>query len=801
MMKTRDDPVLHIARSLLAATEPAELLDRLASLVRDELDAEWAAVWIYERRRKKYSLELSHPEGIATPLPKNAGRKGDLLSETIARKRPVVRRGEEITETILQHLGPTPPAGLREIFCIPFTLDSDRLGLLELTRERVTPDDAHPAQERLLSAVAAMASAAAASMVRLQTGRDSQLAAINRLMQLYDVSQVFHSTLERDDLLPMIADRINVIMDVPFCRIWLASEDGESLVLALPQSEGEPERLQEGDAVPWTAFQSGESVLIPDVQQAETAAQLEEFYGAGEAGSVICAPLIVDETSLGAIEIIQPPGAALFGEDERDFLEELTRQAAVAVRNSNLFLAERKAHELDALLDISREITSTLDLDHVLATIVNRADSLVSAERCAVLLAEGNRLELRAISGHMEIDHKDPHIQDLTGIVSWAHMAGKGLYISELEGHIETDREETREKFRRYFERSEMKSFLAFPLKDEEGLLGTLSLESTEPYFVSEEKLEVFNILVNQATVAIRNATLYRQIPLISLMEPIVGWRTRLKKIPRWIWLRNATYAAVLTLALVLVPWNMKIGGKVVVLPQRNSPVTAEVEGVIDAIHHREGDRVRRGDLLATLIDRDRRIRLKEASSLYEIADREVAQYEAALDRVAARQARTRRNRLREEFSILRQEMGKTRITSPVDGVILTPRLEQKVGTFVGKGQTFCRIADMNDVAVEILVPETEIAEIEEGQAIRLKIDAFPTETISARVEIVGQMVLEEAGARYLIVRGRVDGGGLPLKTGMVGRAKIVVGWRSVGYVLLRKPARFLWRTLWTWLP
>ena len=63
--------------------------------------------------------------------------------------------------------------------------------------------------------MAAMASSASASMVRAQAGRESQMAAINRLMQLFDVSQVFHSTLERDELLPIIANRIALISKPP----------------------------------------------------------------------------------------------------------------------------------------------------------------------------------------------------------------------------------------------------------------------------------------------------------------------------------------------------------------------------------------------------------------------------------------------------------------------------------------------------------------------------------------------------------------------------------------------------------
>jgi GAF domain-containing protein/biotin carboxyl carrier protein len=800
-MKTTEEVILHIAREMMGAGDPAQLTRQMAELVREAVEADWAGVWICDRRARKYSLECALPEGAIQPLAKKAGRKGDLLSETVARKAPILLRGDEVTGDLVQHLGDPPPIAATEVFCVPFTLDAHRVGLLELVRRSATPPAARAGQARLLSAVAAMASSAAAAMVRAQAGRESQMAAINRLMQLYDVSQAFHSTLEREELLPIIANRIASSLEAPHCRIWLAPAGEKAIVCSFPEPEGEGARLEEGEAIPWKVFESGESVLIPDVTQEEGAESLDAFYGPGQAGSIVASPLSVDETTLGVVEAIREPGADPFTEDDRDFLEELGQQAAVALRNSNLFLAEKKAAELDALLDISREITSTLDLDRVLATIVNRADAIVPAERCSILLAEGPRLELRAVSGHLEIDRKAPHIQDLEAILAWAHMGGQGLYVSELDGEIETDREETREKFRRYFERSGMKTFISIPLKDEEGLLGTLSVESSTPYFVAEDQLEIFNILANQATVAIRNATLYRQIPLINLMQPIAGWRARLKKIPRWDRLRAGAVAAAVALALILVPWNMKIAGKVVVLPEKSSLVTTEVDGVVEAVYVREGDRVRRGQLVATLIDREQRLRVEEARALYEVADREVAQHEASLDPVPARQARTRRDRLREEFAILSQELDRTRIVAPADGVVLTPRLERRVGTRLEKGEVFCRVADMSDIGLEILVREADFAYIREGQPVRVKIDSFPTETLRARVELLGHQVTEDEGGRYLTVRARMEAGGKDLRTGMVGRAKIETGRRSVGYVLLRRPVRFLWMTFWSWIP
>ncbi|MCZ6669942.1 MAG: GAF domain-containing protein [Acidobacteria bacterium] len=798
MMERGNAPLLGLARSLMEAENPGDFLRNLASTAREGIDADWAAVWTFRRRTREFTLELGVPRGLYSAAPAGAGGKGDPIAEAVTRGKLVAKRGGEIGSEVLVHLDPAERPPVAEIYCLPFTWDKERVGVLELIREKPSPQEEYPEKLRYLTAIGTLASAAASSIGRFQSRREKQLGVINRLTQLYDVSKVFHSTLEQETLLPAIAARIRLIFEVDVCRIWLPAEDGQSVLCRFPPEVEETFPSESGEGLPWNCVRRRETIWVADVAAAEEA--VVTVAESDPPGSILCVPLLVEENCLGAIEIVRASDSPGFSEDDRDFLEEIAGQAAAALRNSNLFQAERKAEELGALLDVSREITSTLDLDRVLKTVVNRADDLVPAERCAVLLAEGRQIDLRAVSGQMEIDRKDPHIKALKEILTWVQLSGNGIYVSELEGEIEADREENKEKFRKYFKQSGMKTFVALPLRDEEGLLGMLSIESSQPYFVTQEQLEMFNILVNQATVAIRNAFLYHEIPLINIIQPIVGWKNRLKKVPLWKWVRNAGFAAAAAI-FTFVPWNMNVGGQAVVLPAMSSVVAAEVAGVIRQVYFREGDEIRKGERIASLVEQDYLAAWEEARSRHDIANREVARYDAMLDLAGAGQARIRRDQTAEEMNLLRRQLEKTMITSPVNGVIITPRLEQKVGMFLAKGEEFCRVADMQEVAVEILVPEAEIQEIREGQKLRLKIDSFPLRIFFGEIEIVGERVTEKDRKRYLIARARIDGNGLPLKTGMLGRAKILVGHRSLGYFLFRRPVRGLYRMVWAMWP
>ena len=116
-MERGEAPLLKLARSLIAADGPGEFLRRLATAVREEIDADWAAVWILDRRTGRHRLEVAQPPELFRVDPGGAGAPGDLLAETAARRKTVVRRGEEIEPGLLAHLGggapPAPGAACR----------------------------------------------------------------------------------------------------------------------------------------------------------------------------------------------------------------------------------------------------------------------------------------------------------------------------------------------------------------------------------------------------------------------------------------------------------------------------------------------------------------------------------------------------------------------------------------------------------------------------------------------------------------------------------------------------------------
>src|SRR6185312_8096809 len=163
-------------------------------------------------------------------------------------------------------------------------------------------------------------------------------------------------------------------------------------------------------------------------------------------------------------------------------------------------------------------------------------------------------------------------------------------------------------------------SGLYLPLKDEEGVVGVLIFEAGATEFASDTQREVAAILANQTAVALRNAQLYHQVPMVDAIGALAARKQALQAMPR----RKVELAAAVTLlllaALTLIRWPLRIAGaEPHFRPVGYAPVRALVDGVVERVLVREGSRVDRNMplavLRATTLGTDREATAAEAAS------------------------------------------------------------------------------------------------------------------------------------------------------------------------------------------
>jgi len=625
---------------------------------------------------------------------------------------------------------------------------------------------------------------------------------LERLRLLHAISQDFSSSLDFDELLPKVFDSVLSAVGAQGGSIWIAEGGGD--VLRCRLALGSASQKLVGTEMPvGTGFvgdvaRKQRTTIVQDAMQDARFQQRIDRSSTMVTTTVMATPMIAKGVTVGAIQVANKvTGDGIFDDRDRELLEGLAASAAVALRNAQLHAVERRAHDLAVLLEISREITATLDLDRVLQSVVNLASRAFSFDQAAVGLRAKAGCEIRAIAGRDQVDAKSEQTQRLAGRGAWTLERGETFYIRDRAEPVTDAERAFVAAFGEDLEADEVASGLYLPLKDEEGPLGVLLFEAKRADFAGPTQRELAEILANQTTVALRNAQLYNQVPLVDALGALAAKKRALMRVPQQ---RRRLYmaATAATLAAVtLLRWPLRVAGD---HPSFRASTYAEartlVPGTVERVLVREGMAVARGAPLLQLRDVELRATRGAAAADASVAERQAAQAASRGDAGEERLQRTRAQALREQVKLLEEQVAATTVRAPVSGLVLTPRPEERVGARLEAGDLVVTLGRTDTLELDFGVPQREVGRVTEGQAVRLRVDALPQRTFEGRVSFLGQLPTDSGGDVQYPVRARVPNTDGLLKPGMAAHAKVLTASASVVGRLLRGPVRWL-RLLW----
>ena len=153
--------------------------------------------------------------------------------------------------------------------------------------------------------------------------------------------------------------------------------------------------------------------------------------------------------------------------------------------------------------------------------------------------------------------------------------------------------------------------------------------------------------------------------------------------------------------------------------------------------------------------------------------------------------------RLQEEAKYLRSLEPKLEIVCPVEGTIVTPRLMERIGTYLAEGELICEVEEPTLLRAEISLPEEEIARIEKGQKVELKVRALPFEVFITEVDQVAPKAVAGELQSTVVVYCKPHGSTEHLRPGMTGHARIYRGRSSAATVFAKKGMRVLRTEFW----
>jgi len=270
---------------------------------------------------------------------------------------------------------------------------------------------------------------------------------------------------------------------------------------------------------------------------------------------------------------------------------------------------------------------------------------------------------------------------------------------------------------------------------------------------------------------------------------------------------RSVAYGAVFLLALFLPMWREAVSGKFVLEPQQRAVVRATVPGEVVAVMTDEGRLVAAAAPLLTLRNIALESQADNAQADLRSAEDDVRQ--AQLNYQDVGRVRAERAYQLERYDSASHQKAALQVRSPISGLVVTPALQDKVGTIVDSGTELAEIDDTSTLKARIFIPEFQVSKVSLGAPVSLKLESRfqplrgQVSSIAPASSPVDLGLVNEAKYKgiappaYYVATVLLSNPDGQLRPGMSGDAKINFRRRSIAGLIFGDLSEFAGRKIW----
>jgi len=191
--------------------------------------------------------------------------------------------------------------------------------------------------------------------------------------------------------------------------------------------------------------------------------------------------------------------------DHQKFLKQIATQIAIAIENARLFeTTNRNLTELAALTDISKTISTSLDLDQVFHQIVKAAAIALKAKICAIQRVEAGK-QLDRVTTNLPDFSEAFMNQAFEKYLTTAIKELKPVFLEDISQTLPTASISENNLF------NQLHSFLTMPVIAQEQAIALISLFWSDRRHIGDRESKLISMIAHQAASAIQNARLYQE--------------------------------------------------------------------------------------------------------------------------------------------------------------------------------------------------------------------------------------------------------------------------------------------------
>ncbi|HNA87920.1 MAG TPA: GAF domain-containing protein, partial [Anaerolineales bacterium] len=217
------------------------------------------------------------------------------------------------------------------------------------------------------------------------------------LTAISTITQALVAETDLDNMIRLIGSQMRDTFNADIA--YLALYDSKARQIHFPYQYGDNfPILKLGQGLTSRIIQTGLPLLFNRNLDAESSALGIQRVGR-RARSYLGVPIIAGKETIGVLSVQSTTTEGLFDKDSLRLLTTIAANAGAAIQSARLYAeTKRRARETAALLNISEDISSSLEASRVLESIASHARELLNGDLSALFLPEGDGQTFRAIA-------------------------------------------------------------------------------------------------------------------------------------------------------------------------------------------------------------------------------------------------------------------------------------------------------------------------------------------------------------------------------------------------------------------
>ncbi len=259
--------------------------------------------------------------------------------------------------------------------------------------------------------------------------------------------------------------------------------------------------------------------------------------------------------------------------------------------------------------------------------------------------------------------------------------------------------------------------------------------------------------------------------------------------------------AAIAAVFLVFATGTYRVAGDATLEGTVRRTLAAPIDGYLMSAAARAGMKVKEGEVVAALDDRELQLERTKWNGQHAQYLRQLQEATAKHERGQANILQAQVQQAQAQIRLLDAQIARSRIMAPFDGLVVSGDLSQSIGSAVRKGQVLFEVAPLEGYRVVIHVDEGDIEGVEAGQPGTLLLASLPALPLPIRVTQVTPVTKVAEGKNVFRVEATLEAAAERVRPGMEGVGKIELGERRLAWIWTRRLVNWARLSWWRYLP